>query len=107
MAKKRKSKVPVLRTGLTVDQLLADTWMVSETRYVTDGEVSELTDSLLRAACQGLIDHADSGNRVTRKTVINTLCSLADMLRSAKDRITGKMSKGEFTPTLLDKVANA
>jgi len=106
VAKKRKSRVPALRKGLTVDELLAGTWMVMEDRYFTDGEMVDLSDSLLRAACQGLIDHADEGGMVTRKTVISTFCGLARMLTSAKDHITEKMGENKFTPTLLDKIAN-
>jgi len=80
--------------------------MVAENRYSSDGEIVELTDALLKAACQGLIDHADGGGRVTRRTVISTLCNLSDMLRAAKDTITQKMSKGELSPTVLDKLAS-
>lgn len=103
----RKSKVPVLRKGLTVDELLSGTWMVDPNRYFNDGEMTDLTNALLRAACQGLIDHADENDRVTRKTVISTFCNLGRMLTHAKDHITIGMGEGKFTPTLLDKIANA
>lgn len=100
-------KVPALRKGLTVDEMLAGTWMVAENRYFTDGEMVKLSSSLLKAACQGLIDGADAGGEITRKTVISTLCNTARMLTNAKDHITLKMGEGVFTPTLLDKIANA
>ena len=107
MAKKRKSKAPFLRKGLTVDELLAGTWMISETRYTSEGEIDHLTIKILRAACQGIIDEVDSGKRVTRRAVINTFCRIGDMLITAKDHITQKMGEGKLTPTLLDKIANA
>lgn len=107
MAKKRESKVPFLRNGLTVDELLSGTWMVEPNRYFNDGEMFDLSNKLLRDACQGLIDHADEDGQVTRKTVISTFCNLARMLTHAKDHITVKMGNGQFTPTVLDKIANA
>jgi len=102
----KKSKVPVLRKGLTVDQLLAGTWLISENRYVNDDELIELSDRILRAVCQGLIDEADSGGRVTRRAIINTLPGIGNMLLTAKDHIIQKMGEGVFTPTLLDEIAN-
>lgn len=106
MARKKK-KVPHLRKGLTVDELLAGTWMVKEDRYFTDGEMFELANKILRDACQGLIDGADGDSTVTRKTVISTFCSISRMLINAKDHITEQMGEGKLTPTLLDKIANA
>ena len=105
MAKKRK--IPMLRKGLTVDELLAGTWMISPDRYNKDDEIVELTDKIVRAACQALIDEVDGGATVNRRTVINTFCSIGQMLVTCKDHITQKMGEGVFTPTLLDKIANA
>jgi len=104
---KKKSKAPVLRPGLSVEQLLQGTWMASPDRYTCDDEMVPVTDELLRIACQRLIDEADLGGRVTRRTIINTLCQASTMLKAAKDHITEKMGNDEFTPTLLDKIANA
>jgi hypothetical protein len=98
-------KIPTLRPGLSVSDLIDGSWMVAETRYTATDELVELNDALLRAAAQGLIDHANGGGRVTRRTVINTLCGLAQMLTFAKDHITEKMSRGELTPSILDKLA--
>ena len=104
---KRKSKAPVLRAGLNVDQLLAGSWMVREGRYRREDELTDVVDSVLRAACQGLIDEADSGERVTRRTVINTLCAISDMLIAAKDTINEGLGSDKLTPTLLDRIAGA
>ena len=103
----RKSRVPALRKGLTVDELLSGTWMVNPDRYFNDGEMFDLANKILRDACQGLIDGADGDSTVTRKTVISTFCNLSRMLIHAKDHITIGMGEGKFTPTLLDKIANA
>ena len=106
MAKKRK-KVPTLRRGLTVDELLAGTWMISPDRYIKDDELVELVDKMVRDTCQALIDEADAGEEINRRAVINTFCSIGQMLVTCKDHITQKMSNGEFIPTILDKIANA
>ena len=99
------NKIPTLRPGLSVSDLLGGTWMVAESRYTATDELVELNDALIRAAAQGLIDHANGGGRVTRRTVINTLCGLSQMLTFLKDHITDKMSRGELTPSVLDKLA--
>lgn len=101
-----RKKTPQLRPGLTVDEVLEGTWMVASDRYVSEDELFVLTDRLLREAVQGLIDEADSGGRVTRRTVINTLSGLSTLLMNAKDHIREKMSSGELDPTVLDEIAN-
>lgn len=103
----RKSKILALRKGLTVDELLVGTWMITETRYTTDHEMVEMADGILRAAVQGLIEAANDDKQVTRQTIINTFCSISKMLIMSKDWITQKMGEGKFTPTLLDEIANA
>lgn len=98
-------KVPALRVGLTVDDLLRGTWLANPNRYTADGELVELSDKVLRDALQGLIDHANSGERVTKRTVIATLCAAADHLKAMKDIICEGLTRGEFTPTVLDELA--
>ena len=105
--KKRKSKVPTLRKGLTVDNLLEGHWVLSPDRYVGEMEMTNVSEKILRATCQAMIDEADRGEQVTRRAIINTIGRLNDMLITAKDHITGKMGDGRLTPTLLDKIANA
>ena len=75
-----KKATPILRKGLKVTDLLSGSWMVKEDRYSSEDEIEELVDEILMLACSGLIAAADEGGRVTRRTVINTLSSAANIL---------------------------
>jgi len=100
------SKVPVLRKGLTVSDLKSGCWVNEAGRFSSEHELP-FTDEIVDLVLQRFIDHANSGERVHRKTVSNTCCMIADMLKALKDTISDRMGKGDLTPTLLDQIADA
>ena len=101
----RKNKTPQFRAGLTIDDLIAGSWINEQNRYQSTDELDFSID-IIRAVCQGLIDAANTGDRVTRRGVINTLSAISTMTMAVKDNIIVKMNNGELTPTVIDELAN-
>jgi len=98
--------VPILRPGLTVDDLKKGTWYSEPNRWKNQDELP-FVDEVVDLALQRLIDHANSGDRVHRRAIIATLCQIGDVLRAVKDIVSERMGKGELIPTVLDEIAGA
>ena len=95
-------KVPTLRPGLSVDDLVGKNAWVG---YYGEHGIPEVVDVAVAVALKGLIAKADSGGRVHRKVVSQTLGNIADTLKALSSTITDRMGKGELTPSVLDELA--
>lgn len=100
------SKTKTLRSGLSAADLKKGCWISESTRYRSEYE-AEWTDEIVDLVLQKIADDASNGKRVHSKYVSNTCVGIADMLRAVKDTINDRLRKGELSPTVLDKLANA
>lgn len=106
---KRKSKIPVLRKGLSVRQLVgkSDSYKVVHEgakpwgNYATEA----IAHVMVLEAVQRLIDHVDAGNDVGRQQVREMMTTISRRITVAADWINEGISDGELTPSLLDKIA--
>ena len=100
-------KVPVLRQGLTLEELKKGSWVCEPNRYTSEYEDREASDKIIEIALQSLIDRANKGERVHRKCVKQTLNGAAECLKALASTIPERMGKGELLPGILDEIANS
>lgn len=101
------AKAKILRAGLTVDELKAGSWVSEPDRYRTAYEIEDVVDKAVDMVLQAFIDQANAGERIHSKVITNTCCAIGDNLRDLKDKINERLQKGEFDPTVLDRLAGA
>lgn len=99
------SKIKTIRKGLTVADLKHGCWISDKHHFQGDYGLTSLSDSIVEAALQGLIDAANRGERVHSKVISQTLGQIACELDSVKKIICQRLSRGELTPTILDEIA--
>lgn len=92
-------KIPVLRQGVTVDDLLAGTSLLHP-------EVKkQIAARALRAALQVFItEHLRKGERASRGDVLNFARDLGYFAKEAANNIRIRINKGELTATILDEL---
>lgn len=102
-------KIPKLRPGLSVNDLLDGGWTkhyVNGTRnYKEDGEML-FASEIVKIACEKLIEAANTGERVTRKNVKMTFSAIAYALKRSSETICDNMTNDKLSPTILDELAN-
>ena len=94
-------KMPVLRKGVTVDDLMAGTSLVHP-----DAK-NEIHSRALRAALQVFIDeHLRKGERASRGDVIKFARNLGYGAKEIAESIRKRINSGELTATVLDELVS-
>jgi hypothetical protein len=98
-------KTPTLRQGLTVEDVIKDSWLDRGQRSSRIGQ--QLACDATKAAVQVLIDGINRGERITKGEMMFFFTQLAatstDVGRVAKNRID---QNGELLAGLLDKLVS-
>ena len=100
------AKPPVLRKGLTVEELVKDSWLDMADRGVcgTSERIGQqIARQAAKAAVQSFIDAVDKEDRVTKGELMYFFTQLSDIVRDIGRVAKGRIDRGELQPTLLDK----
>lgn len=102
---KSKSKVPQLRKGLTRPDLLAGSWVGSpdHTARIKESPADAAALSAFNLVLDRFLIYVEHADRVTRKDVTSFFVAL-ESFAGIRDVINHKITKGELTPGVLDKL---
>ena len=106
------AKIPELRVGLSIDDLLADSELqklikVKEWPHASRyPEMETIGFEVVEFLLNRLIQHVNGGGRVTRQALIEGFTTAGKMSLRAKGLILQKMNDGDVTPSVLDKLAS-
>jgi hypothetical protein len=104
------SKAPTLRKGLTVEEVIRDSWLDHAQKgtggygWTSKRFGQNVAMVAAKAAVQALIDAVDEEERVTMGEMMYFFTQLSDIVRDIGRVAKQRMANGELQPTLLDKL---
>jgi hypothetical protein len=101
------AKPPVLRKGLTVEDIIKDSWINVADKGecgTSDRIGQEMARKAAKAAVQVFIDGVNERERVTKGEMMYFFTQLSAIATDIGRVAKARMDKGELQPTLLDKL---
>lgn len=96
-------KVPKIRKGLTREDLLRDTWIQDRCNPNVLTEAERAGHKTFMAVLDAFLAYVEKSDRVTRKDVTSFFITI-EHFTAIREHINEKITKGEFTPGILDKL---
>jgi hypothetical protein len=101
------AKAPVLRKGLTVEDVIKDSWLDKADRgefEVGDRLGQRIARKAARAAVVAFVEAVNKEERVTKGELMFFFTQLSDIAREIGRVAKARIDRGELQPTLLDKL---